>query len=114
MSAIFISAGLLSGKFTWVTDGNLWLILIAAGTCLPYLGRLGYINAMKFINISRASIIVQSQPFFAAAAALIILGTFPPLKEIIGGLLIVAGVIVIRLIERQVRMKMRSMGTPGI
>jgi len=56
---------------------------------------------MKSINISRASIIVQSQPFFAAAFALIILGTFPPPKELIGGLLIVAGVITIKLIEKR-------------
>ena len=114
MSAIFLIVGLTSGLFIWITDGNLWLILIATGICLPYLGRLGYINAMKTINISRASIIVQSQPFFAAGAALIILGTFPPIKEIIGGLLIVAGVIVIKMIEKRMRPKPRPVGTPGI
>jgi drug/metabolite transporter (DMT)-like permease len=101
MSAIFIVIGLVTGRIIWVTDGNLILILIAAAFFLPYLGRLGYLKAMKHIDISRASIIVQSQPFFAAAVALAILGTFPPLKEVIGGLLIVTGVITIKLLERR-------------
>ncbi len=101
MSAIFLIVGLVFDRITWVTDGKLLLILVAAGFFLPYLGRLGYIKAMKYINISRASIINQSQPFFAAAAALAILGTFPPMKEIVGGLLIVAGVITIKLIEKR-------------
>jgi len=101
MTLIFIAAGLISDSFIWVDDLGLWPILIAAGFFLPYLGRLGYINAMKYVNLSRASIIVQSQPFFAAVTALVILGTFPSLKETAGGILIVAGVILIKLLERR-------------
>ncbi len=78
-----------------------WLILIVAAIFMPYLGRLGYLKAMKDINISRAAIIVQSQPFFATIAALTILGTFPTFKEILGGLIIVGGVVCIKLLERR-------------
>jgi drug/metabolite transporter (DMT)-like permease len=99
MSAIFVLVGTATGKFIRVNDINLLLILCVAGLFLPYMGRLGYLKAMQNINVSRASIIVQSQPFFAAAAALIILGTFPPLREVIGGLLIMAGVVTIKLLE---------------
>lgn len=101
MTIIFLIAGNITGQFTWVTDTNLLLTLLGAAILLPYLGRLGYLKAMKYIKVSRASIIVQSQPFFAAVVALAILGTFPPLKEIIGGLLIVAGVVAIKLIEKR-------------
>ena len=101
MSVIFFIVAMFWGKFVWVVDGNLIMILIVAGIVLPYLGRLGYLKAMQNIDISRASIIVQSQPFFAAAAALVFLGTFPPMKEIVGGLLIVGGVVTIKLLERK-------------
>ncbi|MCP4569600.1 MAG: DMT family transporter [FCB group bacterium] len=101
MSVIFFIISSLWGKWVWVDDGNLMMVLIVAGIVLPYLGRLGYLKAMQNIDISRASIIVQSQPFFAAATALAILGTFPPFKEVIGGLLIVAGVVTIKLLEKK-------------
>lgn len=80
-----------------------WLVLVVAGIFLPYLGRLGYLKAMKDINISRAAIIVQSQPFFATIAALTILGTFPTFREIMGGLIIVGGVVCIKMLERKTR-----------
>jgi drug/metabolite transporter (DMT)-like permease len=102
MSVIFLIVGSVIGQFTFVTDAGLFPILIIAGLFLPYMGRLGYLKAMQNINVSRASIIVQSQPFFAAIVALVVLGTFPAIKEIIGGLLIVAGVITIKLIERHI------------
>jgi len=101
MTTIFLVVGAIIGQFGWVTESRLFLILIVAGLFLPYMGRLGYLKAMQNINVSRASIITQSQPFFAAIAALIVLGTFPAVKEIIGGLLIVAGVITMRLLERR-------------
>ncbi len=101
MSVIFVAVSLAFGQFIWVTNGDLLMLLIVAAILLPYLGRLGYLKAMQRIKISRASIIVQSQPFFAAGAALIILGTFPSAKEVVGGLLIVAGVITIKLLEKK-------------
>lgn len=100
MTIIYLVIGRITDQFIWVTDTRLLVILCICGLFLPYMGRLGYLKAMKHINISRAAIIVQSQPFFAGIGALIILGTLPGLKEIVGGLLIVAGVITIKLIER--------------
>lgn len=101
MTVIFLVVGTIIGQFTFVTQTRLFPVLIIAGLFLPYLGRLGYLKAMQNINVSRASIITQSQPFFAAIAALLVLGTFPAIKEIIGGLLIVAGVITMRLLDRR-------------
>jgi len=101
MGGIYFAVANATGNFIPATDARLLGMLVIAGIFLPYLGRLGYLKAMKNINLSRASIIVQSQPFFAAAAALVVLGTFPSLKELTGGLLIVTGVLVIKIIERR-------------
>jgi drug/metabolite transporter (DMT)-like permease len=105
MAAIFVFAGLVTGRLSWISDFTILGLMLIAGICMPYLGRIGYLKAMRNINISRASIVTQSQPFFAAAAALIFLGTFPSPKEIIGGLLIVAGVVAIRLLEARAQQK---------
>jgi drug/metabolite transporter (DMT)-like permease len=99
MSIIFAVVGSSAGIFMWANNIELLGLLILAGLFLPYMGRLGYLKAMQNINVSRASVIVQSQPFFAAIAALMVLGTFPPTKEIVGGLLIVTGVVSIKFLE---------------
>lgn len=103
MVCIFLIVGNITGQFIWVTDMRILLTLAAAGFCLPYAGRMGYLKAMERINISRASIIVQSQPFFAGLITLAILGTHPSLREMIGGILIVSGVVFIRIIEWRTR-----------
>lgn len=105
MVSIFLIVGYFTGQFVWVTDLRILLTMAVAGFCLPYAGRMGYLKAMERINISRASIIVQSQPFFTALITLAILGTHPSLRVLIGGLLIVAGVIFIRIIEWRLRRK---------
>lgn len=97
----FLIAGYFTGQFVWVTDTKLLLLLGVAGIFLPYLGRMGYLKAMERINISRASIIVQSQPFFAGIITLAIIGTMPSVKELSGGLLIVTGVIIIKVLEKK-------------
>lgn len=101
MSSIFIIIGIITDKFIIITDLKLLGLLVLTAFFLPYLGRTGYLKAMKHINISRASIIVQSQPFFAAAVALAILNSFPSVKEITGGLLIVGGVILMKVLEKK-------------
>ncbi|MFH1699846.1 MAG: DMT family transporter [Candidatus Zixiibacteriota bacterium] len=101
MSGIFVTIGIVSGKFVIITDLKLLVLLILTAFLLPYLGRTGYLKSMKYINISRSSIIVQSQPFFAAIVALMILNSFPSVKEIAGGLLLVGGVILMKVLEKK-------------
>ncbi|MEE9442460.1 MAG: DMT family transporter [candidate division Zixibacteria bacterium] len=101
MSGIFIIAGIITSKLVFITDIRLLGLLALTAFLLPYMGRTGYLKAMKYINISRSSIIVQSQPFFAAIVALAILNSFPSIKEIFGGLLIVGGVILMKVLEKK-------------
>ncbi|MDD4052663.1 MAG: DMT family transporter [candidate division Zixibacteria bacterium] len=101
MTVLFIAAGLISGRLVWVTDYKLVLLMAVVGFFMPYWGRLGYLKAMRYIKISRAVIIVQCQPFLTAALALLILGTLPPVREMAGGLLIVGGIVLMRLLENR-------------
>jgi len=99
MVVIFLIVGNATEQVHWVGDTRLLLLLGIAAIFLPYIGRFGYLKAMEHINISRASIIVQSQPFFAAGITFMLIGTYPSLKELIGGLLIVTGVVFIKILE---------------
>lgn len=101
MTLLFVAAGVITRNLVWVSDGQSILLMAAVGFFMPYWGRLGYLKAMKYIKISRAVIIVQSQPFFTAALALVILGTLPPVRQMAGGLLIVAGVVLMRILENR-------------
>ncbi len=107
MTTLFAAAGMVTGRLAWVTDGKLVLLTAAVGFFMPYMGRLGYLKAMQYIKISRAVIIVQCQPFLTAALALLILGTLPPVREMAGGLLIVGGIILMRVLENRAGRRLR-------
>ncbi len=99
MGILFFTVSTSLGHFVIVDNWKVWMYLAIAGLLLPYIGRMGYLKAMERIDISRASIIVQSQPFFAALAALVFLGTMPTLREFFGGVVIVGGVVLIKALE---------------
>lgn len=72
-------------------------LIAAAAFLLPVMGRATYIEALKRIKISRATLISQSTPLFTALFAFIILKTLPTPIEWLGGGLIIFGVIIINL-----------------
>jgi drug/metabolite transporter (DMT)-like permease len=81
---------------------TLFMILLAA-ILLPVLGRATYMESLKRINISRAALISTTTPLFTALFAFLILSSFPMPIEWLGGALIVAGVMVIKLTESGIR-----------
>ncbi len=76
-----------------------WAVL--AALLLPILGRATYMEALKRISISRAALINQSTPLFTVLFALLILKTIPAPIEWLGGGMIIAGVIIIKLTVRK-------------
>jgi len=78
-----------------------------AALLLPVLGRATYMEALKRINISRAALITQSIPLFTAVFALILLSTIPTPIEWLGGILIIAGVVIVKISEKKLIMPNR-------
>ncbi len=97
--AVFIFYGILiyHNQQIIIIDSNTMLLTALTAFLLPVMGRLTYIEALKRIKVSRAALITQSMPLFTAIFALIILGTYPTPIELLGGGLIIAGVVVIKL-----------------
>ena len=75
--------------------GKYWWAIVALGITGPALGRIAYLTSLKHINISKAALITQSKPLFVALIAYCALGMIPTPREWIGGVLILAGCVLI-------------------
>lgn len=73
------------------TEGYLWIVVMAL---LPQLvGHTSFNYALKYIPATIVGIITQAEPIGAAVAAFFLFSQFPTIMQLIGSVLIVAGVI---------------------
>lgn len=61
----------------------------------PFLNILFYFLSLRYFDASKTSLIRASQPLFVLANAALLLDTIPSLKEIAGGLVIIAGLFIL-------------------
>jgi drug/metabolite transporter (DMT)-like permease len=87
----------IQGKSFYIPDTITLVFAFGAAMLLPIFGRLTFLEAMRRINISRAVLITQSTPLFTALFAYIILNSVPTPTEWLGGAVIIAGVIIVKL-----------------
>jgi len=75
---------------------SLWNILI--GSMLgPFLTVIAGLQAIKYMQVSRKSILSSTKGIFVLLGAYIYFGKFPELYQIIGGLISISGVVLISL-----------------
>lgn len=78
---------------TWHVPPPLQIAGIALGALLgPFLGHMLYYRSLRYIDLSKASLLHSSQPLFVALFALAIFGTIPGPVQLLGGALVLAGV----------------------
>ncbi len=58
----------------------------------PFLGHMLYYRALRYIDLSKASLLHATQPVFVAGLGLAVFGTFPDARQWLGGALVLAGV----------------------
>jgi len=85
----------------WTTTG--WIALTSL--LAPFFGRWLYILAIRRNSLSRTVLINQTQPLFAALAGYVILNSIPGLMEWLGGGLILAGAMIIRMARSNKKVK---------
>jgi drug/metabolite transporter (DMT)-like permease len=73
--------------------GRLWYLTPVAALTGPFLARLTFLYALTRVEVSKASILNQTQPLFVAILAFTFLQTIPTLREWIGGIFILGGCI---------------------
>jgi drug/metabolite transporter (DMT)-like permease len=85
---------LLTGRYEAI-DRSLILPVAAGALFGPFLNILFYFYSLKHFDASKTSLVRASQPLFVLLNAALILQTVPSLKEIGGGLIIIAGLYVL-------------------
>jgi drug/metabolite transporter (DMT)-like permease len=66
--------------------------LLLAAFLGPFLGHMLYYRALRYIDLSKASLLHSTQPAFVAVLGLVAFGTFPDARQWLGGVLVLAGV----------------------
>lgn len=97
MVIVILALIAIKGKTILIPDQDTMLMILAASILMPVIGRATFMETLKRIDISRATLFMQSIPLFTAVFTYIFLTTIPQPIEWFGGALILAGVIVVKL-----------------
>ncbi len=71
--------------------GDVWTGVVALGILGPIFSRMMYLKALQQLALSKVAVISQSQPVLVLLIAFLALGQLPAFREIMGGLLLVIG-----------------------
>jgi len=86
---------------------RVWLGVVALGIVGPILTRMMYLLALKRVELSRVAVISQVRPVFVILIALLFLGQLPTFREILGGVLITTGSLIMILYRRPTAVSQR-------
>ena len=70
-------------------------LIVVAALVGPFLARTIYMYSLRHLEVSRAALISQSQPLFVALYSSILLHALPSRREWMGGVLILAGALLL-------------------
>ena len=90
----------LAGKFSFSGLGEVWIGVLALGVVGPILSRMMYLLALKRMELSKVAVISQTQPVFVILIAFFALHQLPTFRELIGGVLIMSGCLLM-IVSRQ-------------
>jgi drug/metabolite transporter (DMT)-like permease len=85
--------------------GSVWWGILIIAFAGPVLTRPIYLYALKHIEVSKVALVNQSQPVFVAILALVALSQTPAPREIIGGLFVIGGCLLIIVSRKKVQAK---------
>ncbi len=92
--------------FIW-PDGKTWLLLLLTGSVNVTLSRSLYYLALRRLQLSQHALILTLSPVVTILWSLAIFGTRPGLQQLIGGLGVMAGVLVVTASRARVRWSRR-------
>ncbi len=101
--AVVVIAAIISGRFAWHFSAP-HLIVLAGGSLLgPFAGQMLSFYSLRYIGLAELEIMRATQPLFVLVYSLVFLGMLPGLRESLGGVVVVVGVILLvsaRSVER--------------
>ncbi|MFC1974991.1 DMT family transporter [Chloroflexota bacterium] len=99
MSLMLGLAGLVFGQLAWPSS-TAWLWIIGGSFFGPFLSYVLFYKGLLYLDLAKGSVIRATQPLFVAVYSLILFGTFITGQQFIGGMMMIAGV-VLMLWQRQ-------------
>ncbi len=98
------AAAFVFATYTWITDQLIlslptmgWLALLGIASSGTIVGILGFFAGISRIGVSNASIISTAEPVIAVLLSVLMLGEHLTLLQGLGGLLIVASILILQL-----------------
>lgn len=85
--------------------GTVWWALMILALTGPILTRPIYLFALRHLEVSKVALINLSQPVFVAILSLVALSQVPAPREIIGGLFVIGGCLLIIISRKKVQLK---------
>jgi drug/metabolite transporter (DMT)-like permease len=82
---------------------TVWPGVVALAVVGPIIARMTYLAALRRIPVTKAAIVTQTSPVFVMGLAVLLLGQFPTLRELGGGMLVLLGCFVMILARGTVR-----------
>jgi len=91
----FLTASASPEGLVLPSSAPLWAGVLSIALVGPVLGRYSYMKALSLIPVSKAALINQLQPVWVAVMACLLLKTLPSVREFAGGLMIIAGCMIL-------------------
>ncbi len=88
---LFLSVNLYIEGKVYVPDTPLLLTTIFGATFGPFLNSISVYKSLEYIPAAKVSLLRSIQPILVLIAGMIVLGSFPGKREVIGGIIIVFG-----------------------
>jgi chloramphenicol-sensitive protein RarD len=82
---------------------RVWPGVVALAVVGPIVARMAYLAAVRRIPVTKAAIVTQTSPVFVMVLAVLLLGQFPTLRELAGGILVLVGCVVMILARGTVK-----------
>lgn len=89
--AMALWPGVLASAFAM--PGRAWTLALGAALTGPFIGRLAIIYALRFISAAKSKLWGMLSPVFAFLFVYLLYGIVPTSREALGGLLMIAGVL---------------------
>lgn len=86
----------VSGNLT-LPQGNVWLLLLLVGSVDVVISRGLYYLSLRKLTMSMHTIVLTLSPIVAIVWSLLLFGVFPTTQEILGGVAVLAGVVLATL-----------------
>ena len=94
ISLLILIYALVSGQWQSVSWSTWWVIAVGA-LGGPFLGHTMYYAALARIDAGKVAVLAAIQPVFVTLYTALVFGTVPTARQAVGGILTVAGVLVV-------------------